>query len=102
LPVISTIDSVGASPAMTDLRLTVTLTSDQLAEIAERVSALLADRDSHADHGGYLDAAGAAEYLATTRDRVYDLKQLGKLQAFQDGRRLLFRRSDLDRYLEAD
>lgn len=47
----------------------------------------------------WLNAAEAASYLACSRDRVYDLVQLGKLEASRDGRRLLFRRADLDGYL---
>jgi excisionase family DNA binding protein len=47
----------------------------------------------------WLDAAGAAEHMATTTGRIYDLVQLGKLSPQRDGRRLLFRRDDLERYL---
>jgi hypothetical protein len=37
----------------------------------------------------WLDASGAATYLATSKGRVYDLVQLGKLSPRRDGRRLL-------------
>ena len=48
----------------------------------------------------WLDADGAAAHLATSRDRIYDLVQVRALHPHRDGRRLLFRREDLDRYLE--
>lgn len=80
--------------------LTITLTPEQLAEIADRVAQLLSRRET-SSHDGYLDAVGAAEYLATSKDRVYDLVQLGKLEPHRDGRRLLFRRADLDAYIES-
>jgi excisionase family DNA binding protein len=48
---------------------------------------------------GWLNAEQAAEYLACSRDRLYDLVQIRKLEAQRDGRRLLFRRSDLDAYV---
>jgi excisionase family DNA binding protein len=70
---------------------------DVLAELlAPRLAARLRTEKAP---GGWLDAAGAAEYLATSRGRVYDLVQLRKLSPQRDGRRLLFRREDLDRYL---
>ena len=49
----------------------------------------------------WLSTAEAAIHLACSRERVYDLVQLGKLEPRRDGRRLLFRRTDLDAYLEA-
>jgi len=71
---------------------------DQLAELLlprmQRLAEPLTDDD------GRLGAQGAAAYLATTRARIYDLVQLGKLQPQRDGRRLLFRRADLDSYLD--
>jgi excisionase family DNA binding protein len=72
---------------------------DALAELlAPRLAARLG---TPAKVSPWLDASGSAEYLATTRARVYDLVQLGKLSPRRDGRRLLFRRDDLDRYLAA-
>jgi excisionase family DNA binding protein len=84
---------------MTPLTLTVELTEDQLDAVADRVAALLADRQPPQQSGGWLNAAEAAAHLACSRERLYDLVQLGKLARTRDGRRLLFRRSDLDQYL---
>jgi excisionase family DNA binding protein len=48
----------------------------------------------------WLDAKAAAEHLCCSPARVYDLVALGRLHPRRDGRRLLFRRLDLDAYLE--
>jgi excisionase family DNA binding protein len=81
------------------LELTVRLDPDQLDAIAQRVAALLAE-PVRPDPGGWLDTNGAAEYVAASTGRIHDLVGLGKLTPARDGRRLLFRRSDLDAYLE--
>jgi excisionase family DNA binding protein len=78
--------------------LTITLTPQQLDAIADRVAALLADRQP--PDRRYLTAEQAADYIATSRERIYDLVETGKLTPRRDGRRLLFRRADLDRYLD--
>jgi excisionase family DNA binding protein len=74
------------------------LTDEQLAQIAERVARLLAGRQAADD--GYLNVEQAATYLACPKGRIYDLVQLRRLRPVRDGRRVLFRRSDLDAYLE--
>lgn len=71
---------------------------DALAErLAPRLAARLASKDAPA----WLNAEQAAAHLSCSRGRLYDLVQLGKLDPRRDGRRLLFRRADLDAYLEA-
>jgi excisionase family DNA binding protein len=47
----------------------------------------------------YLDVDQAAEYIAAKPQRVYDLVSAGTLAPCRDGRRLLFKRADLDAYL---
>jgi len=81
------------------LAFTIELSGEQLDAIAERVAGLLAD--SQPTPAEWLNANDAAQHLACSRDRLYDLVQLGKLEPRRDGRRLLFRRSDLDAYIEA-
>jgi excisionase family DNA binding protein len=44
----------------------------------------------------YLKIEEAAEYLACPVSRIRDLKDQGRLRHYRDGRRLLFRREDLD------
>lgn len=79
------------------------LDDDTLRVLADRLAPLLASRPTTRDDAGnpWLNAGEAARYLACSRDRLYDLVQLGKLTPHRDGRRLLFRRTDLDAYLEA-
>ena len=72
---------------------------DALAEaLLPRLAARLGQSQSASP---WLSAEDAARYLACSRGRLYDLVQLGKLEPRRDGRRLLFKRADLDAYLEA-
>ena len=80
------------------LTLTVELTADQLDAIAERVAALLTTQP--VAPAEWLNTKDAAKHLACTPGRLYDLVALGHLKPRRDGRRLLFRRSDLDTYAE--
>jgi excisionase family DNA binding protein len=79
----------------------VTLTDEQIDAIAQRAAAICAHTQTSSTPT-WLNTADAADYIAAKPGRVHDLVQLGKLQPRRDGRRLLFRRSDLDDYLEAD
>ena len=76
--------------------------------IAQRVVELLVERLEHTPEP-YLDAEQAAEYLVcrddegTLRpDRIYELRAQGRLSCHRDGRRLLFRREDLDAALQRE
>jgi excisionase family DNA binding protein len=68
--------------------------------IAGRVAELVAERLPDRPEP-WLDADAAAEYLAAPRSRVYELVERGRLCPHRDGRRLLFRRADLDAALNA-
>jgi excisionase family DNA binding protein len=73
---------------------------DELVErIPQRAAELLAERQQ-AGASRWLNTEQAAEYIAAPVSRVHDLVQLRKLTPRRDGRRLLFRREDLDAYLE--
>src|SRR5256885_1664329 len=50
----------------------------------------------------WLNVDGAAEHLACPVSRIYDLVQRRAVPVHRDGKRLLFKRSDLDHYLEGD
>jgi excisionase family DNA binding protein len=80
------------------IELTVTLTDQQLAEIAERAAALIPAGTPAVSP--WLNVAEAAERLRCRKDRIYDLIALGKLHPRRDGRRVLLHRDDLDAYLE--
>lgn len=80
------------------IELTIRLTDEQLAEIAERAAALLLVDTTPVSP--WLNVAEAAERLRCRKDRIYDLIALGKLHPRRDGRRVLLRRDDLDAYIE--
>ena len=80
------------------IELTVRLTDEQLAEIAERAAALVSA--SAPAVSPWLNVAEAAERLRCSKDRIYDLIALGKLHPCRDGRRVLLHRDDLDAYIE--
>lgn len=61
----------------------------------------VAPRPAATDQPRWLNSDQAAEHLSCTRDRIHDLVQLRKIEARRDGRRLRFRREDLDAYLES-
>lgn len=73
------------------------LDDQALDRLAELLAPRLAARQPAAS--GWLDAKGAAEHLSCSVDRIHDLVQLGKLSPARDGRRLLFKVEDLDRYV---
>jgi excisionase family DNA binding protein len=78
------------------------LDDETLAALADRLAPLLTARLGQEERlSPWLNAEDAARYLACSRGRLYDLVQLGKLTPHRDGRRLLFRRADLDAYLDA-
>jgi excisionase family DNA binding protein len=49
----------------------------------------------------YMNVDDAAEYLACGKRRIYDLVERGTVACYRDGKRLLFRREDLDTYVSA-
>ena len=67
-------------------------------QIAERAAALVAELPAAP---GYLDVAGAAEFLACPRSRIYALVSARRLPHHRDGSRLLFDRSELREYVLA-
>jgi excisionase family DNA binding protein len=82
------------------IELTVRLTDEQVAEIANRAAALVSA--SAPDSSPWLNVAEAAEWLRCGRDRIYDLIALGRLNPRRDGRRVLLHRDDLNAYIERE
>jgi len=77
------------------------LNDDALDALAEALFPRLAAKlGAHEGSTPWLSTEDAARHLACSRDRLYDLVQLGKLKPRRDGRRLLFKLADLDAYLE--
>lgn len=72
--------------------------AELIEAVAQRTAEILEERLPHRPEP-YLDVDGAAEYLACSRDRIYDLCRDGRLTPYKDGSRSLFRRGDLDEWL---
>ena len=87
-----------------DMGITIRLDAASAEALADAISDRLAKRlsestDSHPHELGWLNPAGAAEYLGISRRRVYDLKSSGRLPPDgHDGRIPLWRRESLDGY----
>ena len=79
------------------MNVAVALSEDDVERIAQRVVALSAG-SSPADP--WLSIDEAAAHLRAKPQRLYDLVSTGRLKPAKDGRRLLFRRSALDTYVE--
>jgi excisionase family DNA binding protein len=86
---------------MSDLAraLVASLDDQALDELACMLAPRLA---AHTAAPEWLDVDGAAAHLKCGRRRVYDLVSQQRLTPHRDGRRLLFRRNDLNRYLEEE
>ncbi len=83
---------------MSDLSLR--LPDEVIEAIAERVAEILRERQDGNNRSPYLSgASAAAEYLGWPTERVY--KHLVSLPHFRHGRRLMFRRDELDAWVEA-
>jgi excisionase family DNA binding protein len=87
------------SPALGDLRLSITLSTEQIDLIADRVAGLLDRRSLPDEPDGFLDVTGAAEFLACPRSRIYALVSKNRIPHHKDGSRLLFDRGELRQYV---
>ena len=79
------------------MNVAIALSDEDVERIAQRVASLAAG-SSPSDP--WLSIDEAAEHLRAKPQRLYDLVSTGRLTPAKDGRRLLFRRSTLDAYLE--
>jgi hypothetical protein len=76
-------------------RLIETLAETVAPRVAERLRPLRREAE------GFLDAEGAARHLCTSRKRIHELTSARLLRPDgRDGRRPLYRRSSLERYVE--
>jgi excisionase family DNA binding protein len=80
-----------------ELTFTVTLTTEQLERIAQRVALLISDQRDD----GFLDVAGAARYLSTTPKAIYHLVERRQLPHHRAGGRLLFDPARLRGWVES-
>jgi excisionase family DNA binding protein len=82
---------------VSDFRLSVP--DDFVEAIATAVAAKLSNGTAGAAPSPWLDAKGAAEYLACSVSRVRTLTMTGDLPAHRDGGRPLYHRDELDAYV---
>jgi hypothetical protein len=69
--------------------------------LVEVLAQLIVERLRPADDG-FLDAEGAARHLSTSRQRIHQLTSERRIRPDGfDGRRPLYRRASLDRYVES-
>ncbi len=71
-----------------------------MERIARRAAELVIEQRG-SEAAPWLTSKQAAAHIASPVSRIHDLVALGLLHPRRDGRRLLFRRDDLDAYLEA-
>ena len=81
--------------------LAIELPNALVDQVAERVAAILADREPADLADGYLDVNGAAEFLACNPPRIYALVSAKRIPVHRDGSRLLFDRTELRAYVAA-
>ncbi len=86
------------APGHTNGPLALEVPSALVEAVAARVAALLAERVPP-ERDGYLGVDEAAKYLACPRSRVYEIVAAKRVRHYRDGRRVLFRREDLDAVL---
>jgi len=84
--------------AVSDPRLTLPCPPGFVEAVAERVAELLEDEQGAPEL--WIDVQAAAEHLACPTSRVYALVSADRIPHHRDGSRLLFRRSELDEYVE--
>jgi hypothetical protein len=77
------------------------LPDEVLEALAQRVAAILADREAPAADGWLRGADAIASYIDAPRSRVYALATCNppRIPVERDGSSLLARRSDLDRWI---
>jgi excisionase family DNA binding protein len=79
--------------------LTLDITEELVERIAERAAELVAERSDTGEDDNFLDVAGAAEFLACPRSRIYALVSARRLPHHHDGSRLLFDRRELRQFV---
>ena len=83
------------SGGTTDLSLKVS--PELLEAIAQRTAEILRETSEQEDRWMNLDEA--VDYLRCKRSRLYEFTRRGEIPHSRDGRRLLFRRSELDQWV---
>lgn len=80
--------------------LTVDVPPELVGQIAERAAEIVLERQGDHTDDRWLTVAEAAEHLRCSRNRVYQLVSARRIPFSKDGSRTLFRRSQIDRWVE--
>jgi excisionase family DNA binding protein len=79
-------------------RLAIEVTPEFVEQVATRVLKLLEERPAP-EPEPWIGVEEAARHLACEKDRIYALTSKRAIPFEKDGSRVLFRRSDLDRFV---
>jgi excisionase family DNA binding protein len=77
----------------------IDLPADVVEALAERVAEVLAQRQDAEQDRGFIDVAGAADFLACPASRIYSLVSARRIPFHKDGSRLLFDTGELRDYV---
>jgi excisionase family DNA binding protein len=89
------------NPNTTDSATVVlSLPDEWLNEIARRVVALMGQAPTD-DADPWMTVTEAAKHIRCTTSRIYKLVEQGSLPHHREGRRLLFKRSELDSFIRS-
>jgi excisionase family DNA binding protein len=90
-------DRQGEGAGVTPLK--VELPAALVEVVAHRVLELMAEQSPSAPEP-WIDVKAASEHIACTPSRLYALSSAGRVPCRRDGSRLLFKRSELDDWIE--
>jgi excisionase family DNA binding protein len=81
--------------------ISVAVPEELIDTVARRVLEFLDERDKASGREPWIGVAEAAEHLHCKPQRIYALVHQGRLRPERDGSRLLFKRSELDAWLQS-
>ena len=90
-----------ATETQADLREALGEVRDELEEVRKSLDAFSDDRHSvQAEESPYLTTKDVTRRLHISKTTLWDLRRRGEIKAFNAGRRLLFKREDVDAFVE--
>ena len=86
---------------MSEAAVTVALSAEAVEAIAARAAEIALERlgAQRPELSPWLTVEEAARWIGASRQRIYDLRSSGRLNAYADGGRALVRRDELDAYV---
>jgi excisionase family DNA binding protein len=93
------VDSSGRSARSEAITVSLSLTEDLVTVLAQRVAGRLESEQAN-NAESWIGVDAAATHLACPKSRIYRLVSQRRIPFEKDGARLLFRRADLDVWVE--